>query len=1585
MSVGGGGGNGGFSGSVALGEGGSDPNKASTSISVSVGGDGGGGDVAGAVSVGTVQNALKANIQTLGVEASGIQAQSLGGGGGNGGFSFAGGFNLVPSAQGANTDVAIAVGGGGGNGDNASAVLVHHEGDIFTSGDGAHGIEAQSIGGGGGNGGGAHTLVLQLGPKPTTDADKKAANKNKALSLGIGGTGGGASNGSTVTIDHTGDITTVGGDAHGIFAQSIGGGGGSGGQANEGIPELFGLPLNKLMLRKYNREKAAWSGKSLDIVVGGRGGSSGDGDAVKITNNGVITTYGDSSHGVYAQSIGGGGGDGGAGELGFTGTVGVGGGAGSTGNGGTININLAGAVNTFGNAANAIYAQSIGGGGGTGGPVDRGLKNYLNIGFGLGFGGGGGNGGDGGTVAVNSTANLFTIGVGSYGIFAQSVGGGGGVGGQAGDDFPILNVMSFAGSTGGTGSGGIVNVTQSGNVTTLGDAADGIFAQSAGGQQTGKAVNVTLNSGSILASGAESNGIFAQSSGLGGQGNVSVTIANANSVVQGGTNTGAAVRFADGIANTLTNHGTLTTMGGIAGTSIVAGAGSETVDNFGTVNGSIDLGAGTNVFNNKSTGVFNTGTLVALGSHSTLNNAGMLSVGGAGNVQTTTLTGNLTQSGAPKWFVDLGAGGASDRLALTGIAQLGTGATTLDFNALAIPAASAYTLATAASGLHDAKFQFGTYFGDMPLGQTFGIATTATQAQLTMRQSTGLFRWTGRAGNVWIAPFVDGKSNWATDPSGEKYVYGTPGALTDVLIAQGAGISQLGADLSVNSLRFSNANTQHLDTIVGGDNTLTVMAHDGVGVTIDAGGQTTTLGFNVSLGNNQLWTNNSSGLFNVAGATIRGAHDLTIGGSGATRIGAAIQIGTGSLTKEGDDVLVVAGQNTYSGGTFVKAGTVLGNAQSLQGTIVNDAVVAFDETGVGTYTGSMSGRGMLVKQDEGMLVLGGTNSYSGGTIVSAGALQGTTRSLQGDILDAGSLIFSQGDSGTYAGSLFGAGSLFVRGGGSFNFTGNSSGFAGATTVAGSRLSVNGWLGGTNLLMQSGSTLGGNGIVPAVTLQSGATLAPGNSIGTLSVNGDTTFDLGSVYQVETQAYGPSDLTLISGRLFASGAIVDVRAGGTRRYQPINRYLIAMTGGDVATRFAGVTSDLSYLVPSLQYDVNHAYLTLRRNDVDFRENGTQGNQSAVAAVFNQLVPIVTGAFADTINSVFDLTAAQARHAFSSMDGIVYQHTARASMANAQTFMALSMKRLGLESGGAVPSSGLALNNFAATHAGATFLGDDSGSDRVPGWWASALGGLGKYRGNSVDSGASAPLGGLALGVDTPIGNNVTLGAEGGEAEPQVVLDDADDKTRTHLFQMGAYGRVKKAQSRLDAAINFGTLGNRTSRSITDGTFAPSSSASYGGTSVASQLEYGYGLGVWRGLFIEPQAGFQYTRLAFDGATEQGGGVLSLIVPERRVRSERMLAGARVAKSFNGSDGWTIEGRASWAHELMPLRDLHLRFVGDTVTNGFDLAAPNQLRDSGVLGFSLLGKPGRGFRFFAGIDAEVSGPATSWSSNIGVNRSW
>ena len=289
----------------------------------------------------------------------------------------------MPSDKAPNTDLTFAVGGGGGNGNNGAAVLVHSDGTIFTSGDGSHGIQAQSIGGGGGNGGSSRSLALQLGPKPKTADDKAKAASNKKVSVSVGGNAGGASDGSTVTVDHTGDITTVGGDAHGIMAQSIGGGGGTGGDANEGIPELYGLPVSKLLLKPLDRTSKN-PANNVKIVVGGSGGSSGDANAVTVTNNGRISTWGDGSYGVFAQSIGGGGGEGGDGQLGLNGTVGVGGGTGSTGNGGTVSVNLGIQSTPWQRRARDLRPEHRGGGGAAS-SVDRGLKNYLNVGVGLAF------------------------------------------------------------------------------------------------------------------------------------------------------------------------------------------------------------------------------------------------------------------------------------------------------------------------------------------------------------------------------------------------------------------------------------------------------------------------------------------------------------------------------------------------------------------------------------------------------------------------------------------------------------------------------------------------------------------------------------------------------------------------------------------------------------------------------------------------------------------------------------------------------------------------------------------------------------------------------------------------------------------------------------------------------------------------------------------------------------------------------------------------------------------------------------------------------------------------------------------------
>jgi hypothetical protein len=611
QSVGGGGGNGGFSLAAAV--------TAFGRLNFSMGGDGGNGN-----SAGDIQVENSGRIETHNEYSHGIVAQSVGGGGGAGGNSIAATGNIslpeAPEEGGGESkpqlevkvDFALAIGGDGGPGNTAGDVKIVNSGAIETWGDGSHAIFAQSIGGGGGGGGNARALTVSIDPSnwSPNGSPPDPLSVSKAVDIAIGGDGGKGGDAGEVEVTNTGSIVTHGADAYGIYAQSIGGGGDGGGGyhgldwADLGVPDDL-VPFFELMPIKSEGD--------LNIVVGGSGENSGNAKEVHVSNTGDITTFGDGSFGILAQSIGGGGGTGGVGASGEDGNVAIGGGAGTAGNGGDVTVDMTGNIDRE-------IAEDSG----------------LNLAFGRG-------GFNGGKVTVTTAGDITTRGTNASGIFTQSIGGGGGVAGDIGPG------IGFAGSVGGDGSAGQVDITHTGNITTYGDNSHGIFAQSAAGNLAAS-VDISL-SGDILALGANSSGIVAQS--LGGSGNGDISINILRGAVEGGSDSAAGISIKDGANNTISNYGTITTLGGIAGTAVVATTGNETIDNYGTVTGTVDLGAGTNTFNNRPGGMLNAGQTVNLGSGNTLTNAGTLSPGGKGKIQTTTLTGNLTQTSSGTYGVDL--------------------------------------------------------------------------------------------------------------------------------------------------------------------------------------------------------------------------------------------------------------------------------------------------------------------------------------------------------------------------------------------------------------------------------------------------------------------------------------------------------------------------------------------------------------------------------------------------------------------------------------------------------------------------------------------------------------------------------------------------------------------------------------------------------------------------------------------------------------------------------------------------------------------------------------------------------------------
>lgn len=138
--------------------------------------------------------------------------------------------------------------------------------------------------------------------------------------------------------------------------------------------------------------------------------------------------------------------------------------------------------------------------------------------------------------------------------------------------------------------------------------------------------------------------------------------------VIGGSADGVGVNVLGGASNSLTNRGTISAL---SGNALRGGSGSESLTNYGTLTGNVDLGGGSNTIHNYGGARFNSLVSIVVGAGRSFINAGVLSPGGAQAAQSTLLTGNLEQQTGGAYHVDFSlAGGDSDHLNVSGSALL---------------------------------------------------------------------------------------------------------------------------------------------------------------------------------------------------------------------------------------------------------------------------------------------------------------------------------------------------------------------------------------------------------------------------------------------------------------------------------------------------------------------------------------------------------------------------------------------------------------------------------------------------------------------------------------------------------------------------------------------------------------------------------------------------------------------------------------------------------------------------------------------------------------------------------------------------
>lgn len=718
----------------------------------------------------------------------------------------------------------------------------------------------------------------------------------------------------------------------------------------------------------------------------------------------------------------------------------------------------------------------------------------------------------------------------------------------------------------------------------------------------------------------------------------------------------------------------------------------------------------------------------------------------------------------------------------------------------------------------------------------------------------------------------------------------------------------------------------------------------------------------------------------ATGITINAA--VAGGDGGAGGAGGISTAGAGGAGGVG--VRVNAGGNS----TLIVASSVTGG---------NGGVPANADGGVGAGGVGIEGSDVTVRLLAGSSVSGGL-SGDGMTRADAIVFTGGTNRLEleegyaltGNVVAAGTstLVLPDGTGGAFDLSLIGPAGQFrgftdvaKEGGSDWTLTGDITDPT-PWSVSGGTLRANGSLAGV-VMVQSGGTLAGDGTVGGVVVSGGGVLSPGNSIGTLTVAGNVTFNMGAFYDVEITGNGGSDRVAATGQAILNGGTVRVAALDPQTsYVNGQRYTILTAAGGVSGAFEGATTDAVFLTVTLDPKADEVGLLITvaappgpgpgpgpdpgpgpgPAPIVFESVAQTSNQRATARGLDTLPQ--SGAGLGLYNALLVLTSeAEARAAFDQLSGEMHASVQTLFIGQSAQTRGVMIDRLRAAFGGvgasrAAVATYVAPVRLAAADAGAPAVVPLAAPADTQGVavWASGFGAWQSQDGNGNAAKLSSSGGGLMFGADAPLPGGWRVGAAAGYSYTDFDVDGRNASGDADSWHVGAYGGNQWGALGLRAGLGYSWHALETERSV-------------GFTGYSDRLKGDYNTGTfqvfgelgWRVdtpvLSLEPFAGLAYVHQHSDGYRETGGAA-ALAAGSSDDGTTFSTLGVRVAKEVAlGTAPASLRGSLGWRHAFSS--------VTPSVTQSFAGSAPFTVSGTPVARDSAVVE--------AGFDVAVAATAT------------